>query len=91
MICRNDQNQSNKHFDFNLKRCGPKDSSTQCSHRTSNYEKLRMQTTLISRIKNKISPKNRRECDQEITVAKFEKAIKYFENNKSTGNDGPPA
>ena len=49
-----------------------------------------MQSTLISRVKKKISPKNRCECDQEITVAEIEKAIKYFENNKSPGNDGLP-
>ena len=50
--------------------------------------KVRMQSTLISKIKKKISPKNRRECDQEITVGETEKAIKAFENNKSRGDDG---
>ena len=49
--------------------------------------KRRMQSTLISRTKKKISPKNRHERDQEITVAETEKAIKSFENNKSPGND----
>ena len=49
-----------------------------------------MQSTLISKVKKKISPKNRGECDQEITVAETEKAIKSFENNKSPGNDGLP-
>ena len=44
-----------------------------------------MQSTLISKVKKKISPKNRRECDQEITVAEIEKAI------KPPGNDGLPA
>ena len=38
-----------------------------------------MQSTLISRVKKKISPKNRCECDQEITVAETEMAIRYFE------------
>ena len=41
--------------------------------------KLKMQSTLISRVKKKISPKNRCECDQEITVAEIEMAIRYFE------------
>ena len=50
--------------------------------------KRRMLSTLISRTKKKISPKNRHERDQEITVAETEKAIKFFENNKSPGNDG---
>ena len=45
-----------------------------------------MQYTLISKVKKKISPKNRRECDQEITVTETEKAIKSYENNKSPGN-----
>ena len=54
VIGQNDQNQSNK----------------QNSQESPNHEKLRMQSTLISRVKNKISPKNRRECDQEITAAK---------------------
>ena len=49
-----------------------------------------MQSTLISRVKKNISPKNRRDCNQEITVAEIEKAIKSFENNKSPGNDGLP-
>ena len=49
--------------------------------------KRRMQSTLISRTKKKISPKNRHKHDQEITVAETEKAIKSFENNKSPGND----
>ena len=62
----------------------------QCSQKRPNHEKLKMQSTLISRVKKKISPKNRCECDQEITVAETEKAIKYFENNKSPGNDGLP-
>ena len=48
----------------------------------------RMQSTMISRVKNKISPKNKRECDQEITVTEIEKAVKSFEDNKSPGNDG---
>ena len=52
--------------------------------------KVRIQSTLISKVKKKISPKNRRECDQEITVGEIEKAIKFFENNKSPGDDGLP-
>ena len=62
----------------------------QCSQETPNHEKLRMQSTLISRVKKRISPKNRREYDQEITVTEIENAIKSFENNKSPGNDGLP-
>ena len=91
VIGRNDQNQSNKQFNFNLKRCGPKESNTKCSQETPNHEKLRMQSTLTLRIKKKISSKSRRECDQEITVVEIEKVIKYFENNKSPCNDGLPA
>ena len=87
VIGRNDQNQSNKQFNFNRKHCRLKGSNTQCSKET-NHEKLRMQSTLISRVKKKMSPKNRREYNQEITVAETEKAIKSFENNKSPGNDG---
>ena len=49
-----------------------------------------MQSTLTWRVKKKISPKNRLEYDQEITVAEIEKAIKSFENNKSPGKDGLP-
>ena len=41
-----------------------------------------MQLTLISKVKQKILPKNRRESGQEIAVAETEKAIKSFENNK---------
>ena len=88
MIDLNDQNQSNN---FNLKRCRPRGSNTQSSQETQNHEKLRMQSTLISRIKKKISPKNRHECNQEITVAETEKTIKSFENNKSPSNRGLPA
>ena len=88
MIGRNDQNKSNEQFNFNFERCGPKGSNTQCSEETRNLKKLRMQSTLISRVKKKISPKNRREW--EITVAEIEKAIKSFENNESTGNDCLP-
>ena len=47
-----------------------------------------MQSTLITRVKKKLSYKNRCECDQEITVAEIERAIKYFENSKSPSNDG---
>ena len=61
VIGRNDRNQSNKQFVFNPKCCGPKCSNTQCSHETPNHEELRMQSTMISRVKNKISPKNKRE------------------------------
>ena len=50
-----------------------------------------MQSTLISSVKKKISPKKRRECNQEITISETEKAIKSFENNKPPGNDGLPA
>ena len=50
----------------------------------------KMQSTLTWRVKKKISPKNRLEYDQEITVAEIEKAIKSFENNKSPGKDGLP-
>ena len=88
MIGRNGQNQSNKQFNFNPKRCRPKGSNTQCSQETPNHEKVRMQSTLITRVKKKLSYKNRCECDQEITVAEIEKAIKYFENSKSPSNDG---
>ena len=78
MICRNDQNESNKQFNFNLERRGPKASNKQRSRETPNHEKLRMQSILISRIKKKTSPKNRRECNQEITFAEIEKTIKSF-------------
>ena len=81
----------NKQFNFSLKHCRPKGSNTLCSQETPNHEKLRMQSTLISNIKKKVSPKNRRECDQEITVAEIEKAMRSFENNVSPGNDGLPA
>ena len=87
----NDQNQSNKQINFNSKRCGTKGRNTQCFQETSNRTKLRMQSALISRVKKKISPKNRRKYNQEIIVAETEKAIKSFENNKSPGNDGLPA
>ena len=90
VIGRNVQNQSNKQFDFNPKRCGPKGWNKQCSQETPNHEKLRMPSTLTSRLK-KISPKNRREYDQEKTVAEIEKTVKSSENNKSPGNDGLPA
>ena len=50
-----------------------------------------MQSTLISRVNKKISFKNKREYDQEITVTEIGKAIKPFENNKSPRNDGLPA
>ena len=45
--------------------------NTQCSEETPNHEKLRMPSTLISRVKKKILPKNTRECDQGITVAEI--------------------
>ena len=80
MIGRNDQDQSIKKFNFNLERCGPKDSNTKCSQETPNHNKLRMQSTLISRVKKKNSPENRHECEQEKTVAEIEKT-KSFENN----------
>ena len=60
VISRNDQNQSNN-----------KRSNTQCSQETQSYEKLRMQCTLISSAKKKISPKSRCECNPEITVAEI--------------------
>ena len=66
VISRNDQNQSNKQFNFNPKRCGPTGSITQCFKETPNCEKLKMQSTLISRIQKKILSKNRRECNQEV-------------------------
>ena len=50
-----------------------------------------MKSTRISRVKKKISPKNRHECDQEITVAETKRAIKYFESNKLPNNGGLPA
>ena len=50
VIGRNDQNQSNKQRNFNLKHCGPKG-------RNKNAEKLRMPSTLISRVKQKFHPK----------------------------------
>ena len=50
-----------------------------------------MQSTLISSVEKKISPKSKRKCNQEKTVAETEKAIKSFGNNKSPGNDGLPA
>ena len=81
IIGRNDQNQSNKKFNFNLERCGPKGSSTKCSQKTPNHNKLRMQSTLISMVKKKNSPENIFECEQEKTVAEIEKTIKSFENN----------
>ena len=88
MIGWNDHNQWNKQFNFNPKRCGPKGSNTQYSQEPPNLEKLRMQSTLISRVKKKISPKNRHECDRQITVAELEEVIKSFENKKSPVNDG---
>ena len=81
IIGRNDQNQSNKKFNFNLERCGPKGSNTKCSQKTPNHNKLRMQSTLISMVKKKNSPENIFECEQEKTVAEIEKTIKSFENN----------
>ena len=91
MIGRNDKNQSNNQFNFNPKRCGPNGSNPQCSQETPNHEKLRIQSALISRvISRKISPKNRRESRQEITVTEIEQAIKSFENNRSPGNDDLP-
>ena len=77
-------------FNFNLERWTPKGRNTQYSQETTNHEKLRMQSTLISRVKKEITTKNRREWDQEITVAKIEKAVKSFQNNMSSGNDGLP-
>ena len=62
-----------------------------CPQETPNDGKLRLESTLISKIKKKISPKKRRECYQEITVAEYEKAKQSFENNKSLCNDGLPA
>ena len=50
-----------------------------------------MQSTLIVKVKKKISSKNRCECDQEITVAEIEKATKSFKNNKSLDNGSLPA
>ena len=70
-IDRNDQNQSNKLFNFNHKRCRPKGGNTQRPEETPTYEKLRMQCTLIPSAKRKMSSKSRRECDQEITVAEI--------------------
>ena len=78
MIGRNDQDQSIKKFNFNLERCGPKDSNTKCYQETPNHNKLRMQSTLISRVKKKNSPENRHEREQEKTVAEIEKT-KSFE------------
>ena len=77
----------NKQFHFNFKRYRPKGSNTQCFQETPNHEKLRMQSTLISRVKKKTSPKNRHECNQEITVTEIQQAINSFENNKSPNND----
>ena len=37
-----------------------------------------MESTLISRIKKKISPQNRRECNQDITVAETGKNNEKF-------------
>ena len=54
VIGRNDQNQSNKQFNFNLKLCRPKGSNMQCSQEIPNHRKLRMQSTLISRAKKKV-------------------------------------
>ena len=89
LIGRNDQNQFNKQINSNPKRCRPKGSNSQCSQETPNHKKLK--SSLITVIK-KNSPKNNRcECDQEITIAKTEKATKFFENSKSPGNDGLPA
>ena len=45
--------------------------ATQCPQETPTHEKLRMQCTLVSSAKRKMSSKNRRECDQEITVAEI--------------------
>ena len=36
VIGRNDQNQSNKQFNFNIESCGPQGSNTQCSQETLN-------------------------------------------------------
>ena len=68
-IGRNDQHQLNKQFDFNPKLCGSEGRNTQCSEKTTNHEQLRMQSTLVSRVKKKILRISRCECDQEITVA----------------------
>ena len=87
MIGQNDQNQSNKLFNFNPKPCGRKGSHTQPSQETPNSENLIMQSTLISKDKRKISPKIRRECNQKITVAETKKGIKSFENNESASNN----
>ena len=70
-IGRNDQNQSNKLFNPNHKRCRPKGGDTQRPQYTPTHEKLRMQCTLIPSAKRKMPPKGRRECDQEITVAEI--------------------
>ena len=75
------KSRSKSQFNFNPEPCGPN-----CSQETPNHEKLRM----ISWVKKKISPKNRHECNQKITVAKIEEAIKSFENKISPDNDGLP-
>ena len=91
VIGRNDQNQSNKQFNFNHKCCEPKGSNMQCFQETRNHKKLRMQSPLILVVQKKISPKNRCECNQKITITEIERAITCFENNKSPSNDGLPA
>ena len=62
-----------------------------CSQEKPNHGKLRLESTLISKVKKKISPRKSCECYQEIIVAEYEKAIQSFENNKSLCNDGLPA
>ena len=75
VIGRNDQNQSNKQFNFNHKCCEPKGSNMQCFQETRNHKKLRMQSPLILVVQKKISPKNRCECNQKITITEIERAI----------------
>ena len=62
------KNQSNKQFNFNPKRYETKGSNIPCSQETANCTKLKIQFILILRVKKKIPPKNRRNCDQEKTV-----------------------
>ena len=89
LIGRNGQNQFNKQINSNPKCCGPKGSNRQCSQETPNHKKLK--SSLVSVVKKNSSKNNRCECDQEITVAKTEKATKFLENSKSPGNEGLPA
>lgn len=70
---------SNSHINFNPR------------GETPPLEKIRIQNSLLKRIKKKITIENKKECEKEITLPEIVKVIKSFENNKSPGHDGLPA